>query len=169
VISSLICFHLTFEHIIFSFLTFEAKTHNNIATLLGKQGRRKEALKHMKSTLETLRERLPPTHPEIAASYNNIGTSYYEMEDYSNALVNYEKCRDIQQASLPSQHPDLARTNRYIKRIMSIIQQSERTLTKVRKIVYSACSLLREYLRNMEKFNEVFMFSLALIISNVIA
>jgi tetratricopeptide (TPR) repeat protein len=114
---------------------FKAKTRNNIATLLEKHGRRKEALKNMKSTLETLREHLPPTHPEIAASYNNIGTFYYEMEDYPNALLNYEKCRDIQQASLPSQHPDLARTNLYMKRTMAIIQQRERTSTEVRNLV----------------------------------
>jgi hypothetical protein len=121
----------------------------------------------MKSTLETLREHLPPTHPEIAASYNNIGTFYYEMEDYSNALLNYEKCRDIQQASLPSQHPDLARTNLYMRRTMAIIKQRERTSTEVRKIFDLVCCLLLYYSRNLEKFNEVFTFNLSLIMSNV--
>ncbi|CAF4410244.1 unnamed protein product, partial [Rotaria magnacalcarata] len=50
---------------------------------------------------------LPPTHPELATSYNNIGTTYYGMGDYSKALSYLEKALSIRQKSLPPTHPHI--------------------------------------------------------------
>ncbi|CAF3807400.1 unnamed protein product [Rotaria sp. Silwood1] len=51
---------------------------------------------------------LPPNHPDLATSYNNIGAIYNELQDYSKALLYYEKSIQIMQKSLPPNHPFLA-------------------------------------------------------------
>ena len=44
----------------------------------------------------------------IAASYNNLGSSYHEYGDYNKALHYYEKARDIHEKFLGINHPDTA-------------------------------------------------------------
>ncbi|CAF4717250.1 unnamed protein product [Rotaria sp. Silwood1] len=51
---------------------------------------------------------LPPTHPDIATSYNNIGLIYSNMGEYTKALSFYEQALHIRQNILPPNHPDLA-------------------------------------------------------------
>ena len=135
-----------------SFFVFKAKIRNNIATLLEKQGRPREAIENVEYTLKVLCECLPPTHPEIAASYSNIATLYYQIEDYSNALISYEKCHDIQEASLPAHHPDLNRTKLYMRRTMAIIQQRDRGSRHVRKIFHLVCCQLCQMYGKTMKF-----------------
>ncbi|CAF4456069.1 unnamed protein product, partial [Adineta steineri] len=53
---------------------------------------------------------LPPNHPDLAQSYNNIGNVHYNMENYPKALSYYEKAYEIRQQSLPPNHPDLAQS-----------------------------------------------------------
>ncbi|CAF4852438.1 unnamed protein product [Rotaria sp. Silwood1] len=50
---------------------------------------------------------LPPNHPHLATSYNNIGGVHKNIGDYSKALEFYEKALKIREKSLPSNHPDL--------------------------------------------------------------
>ncbi|CAF1555322.1 unnamed protein product, partial [Adineta steineri] len=60
----------------------------------------------------------PPNHPDLAKSYNNIGTIYEDMNNYSKARTFYKHAIQIGQQSLPSNHPDLQqwRTNlEYVK------------------------------------------------------
>ena len=112
---------------------FKAKHQNNIATIFEKQGRRKEALKIMESTLPVLRECLPPTHPDIAALHINIGTIYDKIGDYSSALENYQSCLRIQNASLPPHHSDLTRTKYYMKLSIAHVQQRDGSARHVRE------------------------------------
>ncbi|CAF3569952.1 unnamed protein product [Rotaria socialis] len=51
---------------------------------------------------------LPPNHPSLATSYNNIGGVYYSMGEYSKALEFYEKSLKVRETSLPANHPSLA-------------------------------------------------------------
>ena len=51
---------------------------------------------------------LPPNHPHLATSYNNIGQVYRNTGDYSKALSFYEKALEIQQKTLLPNHPHLA-------------------------------------------------------------
>ncbi|CAF4246249.1 unnamed protein product, partial [Rotaria sordida] len=51
---------------------------------------------------------VPPNHPHLASSYNNIGVVYKNMGDYSKALEFYEKAHKIREKALPPNHPDLA-------------------------------------------------------------
>ncbi|CAF4475970.1 unnamed protein product [Rotaria sp. Silwood2] len=50
---------------------------------------------------------LPSNHPDLAVSYLNIGTVYYNMGEYSKALSSYEQSLEIQKVALPPNHPDL--------------------------------------------------------------
>ncbi|CAF4659011.1 unnamed protein product, partial [Didymodactylos carnosus] len=53
---------------------------------------------------------LPPNHPDIATTYNNIGLDYFDQGDYEKALKSYEKSLEIELISLPPNHPDIATT-----------------------------------------------------------
>ena len=121
------------------FYLVKARCQNNIATTLEKQGRRKEALQIMKSTLPVLCENLPPTHPDIAALHINIGTIYDKIGDYSSALGHYQSCHDIQTKSLPPHHPDLTRTKDYMKWSTAHIRRREELAQHVRKYSKLAC------------------------------
>jgi tetratricopeptide (TPR) repeat protein len=59
-----------------------------------------------KMTLKLVKKTLPPNHPRSATSYNNIGTVYRNMEEYSKALSFYEKI-EISLKLFPSNHPHL--------------------------------------------------------------
>ncbi|CAF4370034.1 unnamed protein product, partial [Rotaria magnacalcarata] len=50
---------------------------------------------------------LPPTHPNLATSYNNIGGVYDNMGEYSKALSYLEKALGIWRMSLPPTHPNI--------------------------------------------------------------
>jgi len=51
---------------------------------------------------------LPPNHPDLAKSYNNIGLVYNSKGEYDKALEFYQKSLEINLISLPPNHPDLA-------------------------------------------------------------
>ncbi|CAF4886178.1 unnamed protein product, partial [Rotaria magnacalcarata] len=53
---------------------------------------------------------LPPNHPELAISYNNMGAMYKKMGIYSKALEFYERALKIRQEILSDNHPDLAQS-----------------------------------------------------------
>jgi tetratricopeptide (TPR) repeat protein len=72
------------------------------------QGEYKEAITFYLKSLEIYKKTLPSNHPDLAASYNNIGVLYYSMDEYSKALSSYEIALEIRQQSLPANHPDLA-------------------------------------------------------------
>ncbi|CAF3495163.1 unnamed protein product [Rotaria socialis] len=65
------------------------------------------ALEYFEKSIKIIEISLPPTHPFLATSYNNIGGVYYSMGEYSKALPLQEKALDIFRKSLPSTHPDI--------------------------------------------------------------
>ncbi|CAF4164947.1 unnamed protein product [Rotaria sordida] len=71
-------------------------------------GEYSKALSSYERSLEITKVALPPNHPELAASYNNIGLVYYNMGEYSKALSSYERSLEITEIALPPNHPDLA-------------------------------------------------------------
>ncbi|CAF1038072.1 unnamed protein product [Adineta steineri] len=72
------------------------------------QGKYQEALTFYEKSLGICQNTLPPSHPNLAISYNNIGNVHRIMGNYSKALLSHEKALEIQQQSLPLNHPDLA-------------------------------------------------------------
>ncbi|CAF4400937.1 unnamed protein product, partial [Rotaria sordida] len=71
-------------------------------------GKYSKALSSYEQSLEIRKIALPPNHPDLAASYNNIGNVYAEMGEYSKALSSYERSLEIRKIALPPNHPDLA-------------------------------------------------------------
>ncbi|CAF4316735.1 unnamed protein product, partial [Rotaria sordida] len=67
-----------------------------------------KALEFYEKDLEITKKALPPNHPDLATSYNNIGGVYKNMGDYSKALEFYERSLKIKEKALPPNHPDLA-------------------------------------------------------------
>ncbi|CAF4171589.1 unnamed protein product, partial [Adineta steineri] len=72
------------------------------------QGDYEKAIWYYEQGLEIDQKTLPSNHPDLAASYNNIGSVYDSMGQYSKAFSFYEKSVEIFQKTLPSNHPYLA-------------------------------------------------------------
>lgn len=89
----------------------------------------------MGNSLRTLRETLPPTHPEIAVSLCNIGTFYDKNEQFSKAMNYYDQCLNIQKTSLPVDHPDLIHTTNLMKKTLGRIESLNRMREQVRKSI----------------------------------
>ena len=102
-----------------------------MATVRYKQDRLKEALENMERALTILRQCLPPTHPEIAASLSNIATHYFKNDQYSDAMTYYKECLSIQEASLPAHHPDIVRTTALLEHTARRIELGSRGWVKV--------------------------------------
>jgi tetratricopeptide (TPR) repeat protein len=68
----------------------------------------------------TIREKiLPSNHPDLAESYNSIGSVYENMGMHSKALSFCQQAVELGQRSLPPNHPNL--------------QQWQKTLESVQK------------------------------------
>ena len=58
--------------------------------------------------LAICRKSLPPDHPDIATSLNNLGNVQYELREYAAAKQSHEQALAICRKSLPPDHPDIA-------------------------------------------------------------
>ena len=54
------------------------------------------------------RKSLPPDHPDIAGSLNNLGAVQYALREYAAAKQSHEQALAIRRKSLPPDHPDIA-------------------------------------------------------------
>jgi tetratricopeptide (TPR) repeat protein len=80
-------------------------------------GEYSKVLSSHEKALAIQQQSLPPNHPDLAMSYNNIGLVYENMSNYSKALSFYERAVDIGQRSLPSNHPNLQTYKRNLERV----------------------------------------------------
>ncbi|CAF1580572.1 unnamed protein product [Adineta steineri] len=76
-----------------------------------------KALSYYEKDLEISRQSLPPNHPDLASSYNNIGLVYENMGNYSKARTYYERAIQIGEQSLPSNHPTLQQRRKNLERV----------------------------------------------------
>ena len=67
-----------------------------------------KALAFYQKTMRLLESTLPPDHPDLAASYNNIGSLWGVLEDHHKELEFLQKALAIREKILPPDHPDLA-------------------------------------------------------------
>ena len=74
------------------------------------RGEYSKALSSYQRSLEIMKVALPPNHPDLATSYNNIGNVYKDMGEYSKALSSYERSLEIRKVALPANHPDFAQS-----------------------------------------------------------
>jgi tetratricopeptide (TPR) repeat protein len=97
------------------------------------QGEYKEALALYEKSLAILEQSLPPNHPDLAKSYNNIGGVYFDMGEYSKALSYYEKALEIDKKTLPPNHPDLAMSYMNIGNVYSNMGEYSKALSSHEK------------------------------------
>ena len=71
-------------------------------------GRDKDALKLHEETLKFRKRILPPDHPDIATSMNNLAETYGALGRHKDALKLYEETLKIRKRLLPPDHPDIA-------------------------------------------------------------
>ena len=71
---------------------------------------------HLKSAVA-----LPPNHPLLATSYNNIGLVYKNMGEYSKALSYLQKAYDIFVQVLPSTHPHIGTVKNSIEQVKKML------------------------------------------------
>ncbi|CAF5047691.1 unnamed protein product, partial [Rotaria socialis] len=76
-----------------------------------------KALEYVEKSHKIYEISLPPTHPDLASSYNNIGLVYYNMGEYSKALPLLEKALGIFRKSLPLTHPHIKSVLNAIDRV----------------------------------------------------
>ncbi len=75
-----------------------------------------KALSYHQKALD-IRQSLPPNHPDLASSYNNIGLVYEHIRNHSTARSLYRRAVNIGQESLPANHPTLQTFKSNLKRI----------------------------------------------------
>ncbi len=90
-------------------LKAQAEICNNIGYIYPKIDQSSLALKYYKISLTIERKILPPNHPDIALSLNNIGSIYLTKLDPKTAEKYLQEANAIRQESLPFEyHSDLA-------------------------------------------------------------
>ena len=60
------------------------------------------------SRLAIYRNALPPDHPRIADSLNNLGNVQRELREYGAARQSYQQALAIRRKALPPDHPEIA-------------------------------------------------------------
>jgi len=113
------------------------KTHlfHQLAMVKGNQGKYEEAVGFYEKSIKINQKILPPTHSNLAASYNNIGWVYDTMGEYPKALSYYEKALEIYQKTLPTNHPNLATSYNNIGMVYNNMGEYSKALSYYEKAV----------------------------------
>ena len=67
-----------------------------------------DARTYLERDLSILEKVLPPDHPDIALSLNNLGSLLQDQGDYAAARTYLERALSIREKVLPPDHPDIA-------------------------------------------------------------
>ncbi len=78
------------------------------ATQLYEAGRYEEAIPLMESIVEAFRNQLPPDHPNIATSLNNLALLYHETGRYEESELLHQQAIEIRESALGTDHPGFA-------------------------------------------------------------
>ena len=83
----------------------------NIASVLMKLSRYKEAAKYLEFDLQ-IKQKLHPNndHEDLATRYHNLAGAQYRLHQYSEAVENYQKCLDIELKCHSPENPTVAVT-----------------------------------------------------------
>lgn len=73
----------------------------------------------MKKHLKFVKNNNPSNHPDSTYWYDNIGSVYNALNEYSQALTFYEKALQIRQEILSKNHIDFAYSYNNIARVYS--------------------------------------------------
>ncbi|CAF1402846.1 unnamed protein product [Adineta steineri] len=80
---------------------------NNIGFVLKLLNHYTDAQTYFQKALDIALARFPPTHPDTANIYQNIGSLYFDKRDFYLSIDYLNKALVIQQLSLPPDHPSL--------------------------------------------------------------
>ncbi|CAF1313662.1 unnamed protein product [Adineta steineri] len=90
----------------------KAPIYNQLGFIKDDQGKYEEALTFYEKSLVIRQKTLPPKHPDLAKSYNNIALEIQQqslLPNHPDLASSYNNIAlEIRQQSLPSNHPDLA-------------------------------------------------------------
>ena len=78
----------------------KAYLYNNLGYLKSQQNDQESALLLHRRTLGIRQKILPPDHPDVAISYNNLASVYDKMGEYSKALSSQNKALSSQNKAL---------------------------------------------------------------------
>ena len=67
-------------------------------------------MQYHQRALRIRRRVLSKNHPELAASYDNLGVLYYKQGHYKTAIDSHQRALSIQDKSLPQNHSSTAAT-----------------------------------------------------------
>ena len=88
--------------------------NHQLAWVKQNKGEYQKALDLYQTSLTIKLKSLSPNHPDLAATYRNIGSVHNKMGEYSKALEFHQKDLDICLKSLPPNHPEVAAIYRNI-------------------------------------------------------
>ena len=86
-----------------------AASLNNLAGVLGREGRDAEALPLYKEALELRRKTLGNEHPATMQTLNNLGVYYIDHRDYASAEKAMREVLSVRLKLLGPDHPDVAK------------------------------------------------------------
>ena len=92
--------------------------------------------------LAIFRKSLPPDHPDIAQSLNNLGMVQSELREYPTAKQSHEQALAIRRKSLPPDHPDIA----YSLNNLGMVQYALRDYAAAKQSYEQALAILRKSL-----------------------
>ncbi|CAF1407005.1 unnamed protein product [Rotaria sordida] len=92
-------------------------------------GEYSKALSSYEQSLEIKKIALPPNHPSLATSYNNIASVYNNMGEYLKALSSYEQSLEIRKIALPPNHPNIAQSYNNIGSVYYSIGEYSKALS----------------------------------------
>lgn len=93
---------------------YEIKLHSTLDSIVGSHS---FALKHYTTSLEMKSRILPPQHPSIAATLENVGRIYEAAKDYSRALSYFQQASAIYRRLSPPAHDKITQIDEHIRRI----------------------------------------------------
>ena len=121
-------------------------------------GEYQEAIAYYTRQQEIMAKALPSNHPDLAASYNNIGLVYSKIGDYLQALSSYGEALAIQQQSLPPNHPDLASTHSAIGSVYAYMGYYSKALSSYDKALAIRQQSLPPNHLDLQKYQEVLTY-----------
>jgi tetratricopeptide (TPR) repeat protein len=88
-----------------------------------------EAILSYEKALEIQKKGLPPNHPDLAITYNNIGRMFSKIGEYSKARFFHKNALIIQEKTLSWNHPDMLISYQALASVYHYMNQYSRALS----------------------------------------
>lgn len=94
-----------------------------------------KALEFTKKALSIRERTLYSLSTDIANSLNTLGAIYVKLENFNDALINYQKALDIRIKSLGNEHLDVTTSYNNIAFVHFVIRYLQTTTNKNKQLV----------------------------------